>query len=219
MKQFFEIVDVTARSVVDLDMNLTVEVDVTLDDGTVGRAAAPGCMKNAKAVNIAVDNVNIELSEALLAMNALEQASIDALLMEIDGTPGAARLGANAVLAVSLAVAKAAAESSGLALYNYIGGVNARMIPEAEQEGAALSLTDYTTLTGFIDAAASLRGRGGELAVTALPGEPDDTAIADIAVALNAERIVTSSAAVMNQLTRIEEELFDASRHPEEEGI
>ena len=86
MKQYFEIVDVTAREVVGLKYEPTVEVEITLDDETVGRASVPAGMKNAREISIAVDNVNMEISEALVAMNALDQASIDRLLLEIDGT-------------------------------------------------------------------------------------------------------------------------------------
>ena len=103
MKQYFEIVDVTAREVVGLKYEPTVEVEITLDDETVGRASVPAGMKNAREISIAVDNVNMEISEALVAMNALDQASIDRLLLEIDGTENTSRLGANALMAVSLA--------------------------------------------------------------------------------------------------------------------
>ena len=111
MKQYFEIVDVTARQVADLQFGSTVEVEITLDDETVGRASVPSGMKHAKEVPIAVDNVNLEISEALLAMNALDQPSIDRMLLELDGSDSASRLGSNAVLAVSLACAKAAART------------------------------------------------------------------------------------------------------------
>ena len=146
MKQYFEIVDVMAREILDSRGNPTVEVEVTLDDGTVGRAAVPsgastgmyeacelrdGDMSryNGKGVSIAVENVNGELAEALLGLNVLDQSSIDKMLIEIDGTPNKTRLGANAILGVSLACAKAAAEATGLSLYSYIGGVNARTLP------------------------------------------------------------------------------------------
>ena len=102
MKQFFEIVDVTAREIMDLNFQNSLEVEITLDDETVGRAAAPSGMPNARDVSMAVQNVNIEISEALLAMNALDQPSIDRMLLELDGSAGASRLGANALLAVSL---------------------------------------------------------------------------------------------------------------------
>ena len=146
MKQYFEIVDVMAREILDSRGNPTVEVEVTLDDGTVGRASVPSGASTGmyeacelrdgdksryggKGVSIAVENVNGELAEALLGLNALDQAAIDKILIDIDGTPNKTRLGANALLGVSLACAKAAAEATGLSLYNYIGGVNARTLP------------------------------------------------------------------------------------------
>lgn len=216
MKRYFEIVDVTAREVVDLRFERTVEVEITLDDETVGRASVPSGMKHAKEVAIAVNNVNIEISEALLAMNALDQPSIDRMLLELDGSDSASRLGANAVLAVSLACAKAAAISSGLSLYNYIGGVNAKLIPAVRSDGEALCLADFPTLTQFLSAAAKKSRTGERLSVSAGNGETEDPVLADIAVALNAEEIVTVSPAVCNELSRIEEELFDVPEHPEE---
>ena len=146
MKQYFEIVDVMAREILDSRGNPTVEVEVTLDDGTVGRAAVPSGAStgmyeacelrdgdksryNGKGVLLAVENVNHELAEALLGMNVLDQTSIDKMLIDIDGTPNKTRLGANAILGVSLACAKAAAAATGVSLYNYIGGVNAKTLP------------------------------------------------------------------------------------------
>jgi len=146
MKQYFEIVDVMAREILDSRGNPTVEVEVTLDDGTVGRAAVPSGASTGiyeacelrdgdksrylgKGVLKAVENVNGEIAEALLGLNALDQPSIDRLLIELDGTPNKTRLGANALLGVSLACAKAAAEATGNSLYNYIGGVNAKTLP------------------------------------------------------------------------------------------
>jgi len=146
MKQYFEIVDVMAREILDSRGNPTVEVEVTLDDGTVGRASVPSGASTGmyeacelrdgdknryggKGVSIAVENVNRELAEALLGMNVLDQSSIDKMLIDIDGTPNKTRLGANALLGVSLACAKAAAQATGLSLYSYIGGVNARTLP------------------------------------------------------------------------------------------
>ena len=206
MKQFFEIVDVTAREIMDLNFQNSLEVEITLDDETVGRAAAPSGMLN----------VNIEISEALLAMNALDQPSIDRMLLELDGSAGASRLGANALLAVSLACAKAAAFSSGLPLYHYVGGVNAKMIPVImESAKDVLLLSEYPTLTRFLAAAASLRRTGKRLVVSAGDGETEDPVIADLAVALNAEGLVTKSSAVYNELMRIEEELFDVPEYPE----
>ncbi len=216
MKQYFEIVDVTAREVVGLKFEPTVEVEITLDDETVGRASVPSGMKNAREVSIAVDNVNMEISEAILAMNALDQPSIDRLLLEIDGTDNASRLGANALMAVSLACAKAAAESSGLSLYNYIGGVNAKMIPDMTDAGEALCLSDFPTLTQFLNAAATEKKDRKKLVISAGEGEAEDSVLADLGVALNAEGIVSSSPAVYNELMRIEEELFDVPEYPEQ---
>ncbi len=146
MKQYFEIVDVMAREILDSRGNPTIEVEVTLDDGTIGRAAVPsgastgmyeacelrdGDMSRygGKGVQIAVENVNGEIAEAMVGLNALDQTSLDKMLIEIDGTPNKTRLGANAILGASLACAKAAAQATGLSLYNYIGGVNAHTLP------------------------------------------------------------------------------------------
>lgn len=146
MKQYFEIVDVMAREILDSRGNPTVEVEVTLDDGTIGRAAVPSGAStgmyeacelrdgdksryNGKGVELAVENVNGEIAEAMVGLNALDQSSIDKMLIEIDGTPNKTRLGANAILGASLACAKAAAAATGMSLYNYIGGVNARTLP------------------------------------------------------------------------------------------
>jgi enolase len=135
-----------AREILDSRGNPTVEVEVTLDDGTVGRAAVPSGASTGifeacelrdgdkgrylgKGVLKAVDNVNGEIAEAMLGLNVLDQPSIDRILIEIDGTPNKSRLGANAILGVSLACAKAAAEATGNSLYNYIGGVNAKTLP------------------------------------------------------------------------------------------
>ena len=146
MKQYFEIVDVMGREILDSRGNPTVEVEVTLDDGTVGRAAVPSGASTgmyeacelrdgdkgrylSKGVEKAVENVNGEIAEALVGLNALDQVSVDNIMIELDGTPNKSRLGANAMLGVSLAVAKAAAEATGMALYNYIGGANAKVLP------------------------------------------------------------------------------------------
>ena len=146
MKQYFEIVDVLAREILDSRGNPTVEVEVTLDDGTVGRAAVPSGASTGmyeacelrdgdksrylgKGVTKAVDNVNGEIAEAMLGLNVLDQSGIDKMLIEIDGTPNKTRLGANAILGVSLACARAAAQATGQSLYNYIGGVNAKTLP------------------------------------------------------------------------------------------
>ena len=146
MKQYFEIVDVMAREILDSRGNPTVEVEVTLDDGTVGRADVPSGASTGiyeacelrdgdkgrylgKGVEKAVANVNGEICEAIVGLNALDQPSIDRVLIELDGTPNKTRLGANAILGVSLACAKAAAEATGVGLYNYIGGCNAKTLP------------------------------------------------------------------------------------------
>ncbi len=146
MKQYFEIVDVMAREILDSRGNPTVEVEVTLDDGTVGRAAVPSGASTGmyeacelrdgdksrylgKGVTKAVENVNGEIAEAMVGLNVLDQTGIDKMLIEIDGTPNKTRLGANAILGVSLACARAAAQVTGQSLYNYIGGVNAKTLP------------------------------------------------------------------------------------------
>ena len=146
MKLHLEIADIIGREILDSRGNPTVEVEVVLEDGTVGRAAVPSGAStgiyeacelrdgdksryNGKGVLLAVENVNHELAEALVGMNVLDQPSIDKMLIDIDGTPNKTRLGANAILGVSLACAKAAAAATGVSLYNYIGGVNAKTLP------------------------------------------------------------------------------------------
>ena len=146
MKQMIEIVDVVGREILDSRGNPTVEVEVYLEDGTMGRAAVPSGAStgiyeacelrdgdksryNGKGVEKAVSNVNTEIAEALIGTNVLDQVAIDKMLIELDGTPNKSRLGANAILGASLACAKAAAESLGTSLYNYIGGVNAKQLP------------------------------------------------------------------------------------------
>jgi len=140
------IVDIIAREILDSRGNPTVEVDVYLEDGARGRAAVPsGASTGAyeavelrdgdksryggKGVLKAVDAVNGEIAEELIGVDATDQVGIDQLLCDIDGTPNKARLGANAILGVSLAVAKAAAEHLGMPLYRYIGGTGARTLP------------------------------------------------------------------------------------------
>jgi enolase len=140
------IVDVYGREILDSRGNPTVEVEVELADGSVGRAAVPsGASTGAfeavelrdddksrylgKGVLTAVDNVNDAIASEVVGMDALDQVSIDQLMIEIDGTPNKAKLGANAILGVSLAVAKAAANSLGLPLYRYLGGVNSKELP------------------------------------------------------------------------------------------
>ena len=146
MKQVIEIVDVLGREILDSRGNPTVEVEVYLEDGTVGRAAVPSGASTGiyeacelrdgdksrylgKGVLKAVENVNTEIAECLIGMNVLDQVAIDKAMIELDGTPNKTRLGANAILGASLACAKAAAESLGVSLYNYIGGVNAKQLP------------------------------------------------------------------------------------------
>ena len=140
------ITKIHGREILDSRGNPTVEVEVYLADGSVGRASVPSGASTGiyeacelrdgdpgrylgKGVSNAVHNVNTEIAEALLGANALDQAAIDRSLIELDGTPNKSRLGANAILGVSLACAKAAAASLGLSLYRYIGGSNAKMLP------------------------------------------------------------------------------------------
>ena len=140
------IVDVFAREILDSRGNPTVEVDVTLETGTLGRAAVPsGASTGAheavelrdgddarylgKGVLAAVDAVNGEIMDALAGVDVEDQLFIDNVMIELDGTPNKARLGANAILGVSLAAAKAAAEEAGLPLYRYVGGAFARDLP------------------------------------------------------------------------------------------
>ena len=141
-----EIVDIVAREILDSRGNPTVEVDVTLDDGAFGRAAVPsGASTGAheavekrdgdksryggKGVQQAVAAVNGEIFDALSGLDAEDQRRLDSLLIELDGTPNKSRLGANAILGVSLAAAKASAISKELPLYRYVGGVSARVLP------------------------------------------------------------------------------------------
>ena len=141
-----EIIDIHAREILDSRGNPTVEVDVTLDDGSTGRAAVPsGASTGAyeaheqrdgdksryggKGVLKAVDAVNGEIYNELEGMDATDQRLIDMMMIDLDGTENKSRLGANAILGVSLAVAKAGAESCAMPLYRYIGGANARVLP------------------------------------------------------------------------------------------
>ncbi len=140
------IVDIIGREILDSRGNPTVEVDVVLEDGSMGRAAVPsGASTGAheaselrdgdkkrylgKGVLNAVESVNGEIYDALGGFDAEDQAKIDQIMIDLDGTPNKSRLGANAILGVSLAVAKAAAEASGLPLYRYVGGASARVLP------------------------------------------------------------------------------------------
>ena len=141
-----EIIDVHARQILDSRGNPTIEVDVTLEDGSQGRAAVPSgastgeyeavelrdgdkAVYGGKGVLKAVENVNEEIAPELLGLDATEQALIDQVMIDLDGTPNKAKLGANAILGVSLAVAKAAADAVGLPLYRYLGGPQARTLP------------------------------------------------------------------------------------------
>ena len=140
------IIDITAREILDSRGNPTVEVDVLLEDGSEGRAAVPSgastgaheavelrdgdkARYSGKGVLKAVAAANGELAEALLGMDATDQTGIDATMIALDGTENKGRLGANAILGISMAVAKAAAMSTGLPLYRYIGGTSARTLP------------------------------------------------------------------------------------------
>ncbi len=139
------IVDITAREILDSRGNPTVEVDVILETGAFGRAGVPsgastgaheavelrdgGKRYMGKGVRKAVDAVNGELFDALSGLDAEDQLAIDQIMIELDGTDNKSRLGANAILGVSLAVAKAAAEESGLPLYRYVGGPSAHILP------------------------------------------------------------------------------------------
>ncbi|HEX2538021.1 MAG TPA: phosphopyruvate hydratase, partial [Pseudolabrys sp.] len=140
------IVDIIGREILDSRGNPTVEVDVVLEDGSLGRAAVPsGASTGAheavelrdgdktrylgKGVLKAVDAINGEIFDTIGGMDAEEQVQIDEAMIDLDGTPNKARLGANAILGVSLATAKAAAEASGLPLYRYVGGTSARLLP------------------------------------------------------------------------------------------
>jgi len=140
------IIDIHAREILDSRGNPTVEVEVTLEDGTMGRAAVPsgastgayeavelrdGDAARYKGLGVlkAVENINGEITDTLLGFDADEQVAIDEAMIEMDGTPNKARLGANAILGVSLAVAKAAAQYSGRPLYRHVGGTSSRVMP------------------------------------------------------------------------------------------
>jgi len=140
------IVDVIAREIIDSRGNPTIEADVLLESGVLGRASVPSgaSVGTREAVELrdgdtqryygkgvlkAVESVNGEISETIMGLDAMEQCFIDKTLIELDGTENKSRLGANAILAVSLAVAKAAGEESGLPLYRYLGGINAKWLP------------------------------------------------------------------------------------------
>lgn len=141
-----EIDFVHAREILDSRGNPTIEVDVMLDDGATGRAAVPSGASTGvhealelrdndkhryggKGVEKAVHHVNTEIAEALIGVDALDQAEVDRTMLDLDGTPNKSKLGANAILGVSLAVSRAAADSVGLPLYRYLGGVTANVLP------------------------------------------------------------------------------------------
>ncbi len=146
MNDYLEIIDVVARQILDSRCFPTVEVEVYLEDGTIGRAAVPSGASTGmyeavelrdgdkdkylgKGVLTAVQNVNDIIAEALIGCNVFDQPYIDKMLIELDGTDNKGKLGANAILGVSLAVANAAANALGLSLYKYVGGVNAKVLP------------------------------------------------------------------------------------------
>ena len=140
------ITDVWAREILDSRGNPTIEVELTLEDGTVGRAAVPSGASTGeneavelrdgdkarylgKGVLKAVENVNEVLAEEVVGFDSLDQVGIDKMMLQLDGSPTKSKLGANAILGVSLAAAKASAASLGMPLYRYIGGTNARVLP------------------------------------------------------------------------------------------
>ena len=146
MKDYLEIVDVVARQILDSRCFPTVEVEIYLEDGTMGRAAVPSGASTGifeavelrdgdkdyyqgKSVLNAVKNVNETIAEELIGCNVFDQTAIDKMLIELDGTNNKGKLGANAILGVSLAVANAAANALNMPLYRYIGGVNAKVLP------------------------------------------------------------------------------------------
>ena len=146
MKQNDIIQNIVGREILDSRGNPTIEVDVVLNSGVMGRASVPSGASTGvyeahelrdgdtnryfgKGVTKAVENIRNEIAPALIGLSVLEQARIDQIMIQLDGTPNKSRLGANAILAVSLATAKAAAASKGIGLYRYIGGANAKVLP------------------------------------------------------------------------------------------
>lgn len=146
MKQNHIIQNIIGREILDSRGNPTVEVEVTLESGIIGRASVPSGASTGiyeahelrdgdqgrylgKGVSKAVENIHSEIAPALIGKNVLEQTRIDEIMMDLDGTPNKSRLGANAILGVSLACAKAAAASQGISLYRYVGGKNAKTLP------------------------------------------------------------------------------------------
>ena len=141
-----EILNVHAREILDSRGNPTIEVEVTTENGFMGRAAVPSGASTGtheavelrdedkgrylgKGVLNAVNNVNNEIASAIIGRDAFDQRGLDRLMIDLDGTPNKGRLGANAILGVSLAIAKAAAQEAGQPLYRYLGGVNAYVLP------------------------------------------------------------------------------------------
>ena len=146
MKQNHIIQNIIGREILDSRGNPTVEVEVILESGIIGRASVPSGASTGiyeahelrdgdqgrylgKGVSKAVENIRSEITPALIGKNVLEQTRIDKIMMDLDGTPNKSRLGANAILGVSLACAKAAAASQGVSLYRYVGGMNAKTLP------------------------------------------------------------------------------------------
>ena len=145
MKGFYEITDVFAREILDSRGNPTVEVEVVVEDTIIGRAAVPsgastgafeavemrdgGARYYGAGVQDAIDNVNEIIADEIIGMNALDQVAVDQAMIVIDGTPNKAKLGANAILGVSMAVARAAADALDMPLYQYLGGFHARTMP------------------------------------------------------------------------------------------
>jgi enolase len=189
-----DIADIVARQILDSRGNPTVEVDVILDDGSFGRASVPsGASTGAheavelrdgdkdlwggKGVQKAVDAVNGEIFDALSGMDAEDQRRIDEAMIDLDGTPNKARLGANAILGVSLAAAKASAISAGLPLHRYIGGVSARVLP--------------TPMMNIINGGAHAQGVGEGLS----PGRQDHEL-------LDVDRIVGMGAEIFHALKK-----------------
>ena len=146
MKQNHIVQNIIGREILDSRGNPTVEVEVILESGIIGRASVPSGASTGiyeahelrdgdqgrylgKGVSKAVENIHNEIAPALIGKNVLEQTRIDEIMMDLDGTPNKSRLGANAILGVSLACAKAAAASQGISLYRYVGGMNAKTLP------------------------------------------------------------------------------------------
>lgn len=146
MKGYIEILDVYAREVLDSRGNPTIEVEVVVEGDYMGRAIVPSGASTGerealelrdgdkkrylgKGVQKAVDHVNNIIAEQIIGLNALDQAHVDQIMIDLDGTPTKSKLGANAILGVSMAVAKAAAEALSLPLYQYLGGINAKVLP------------------------------------------------------------------------------------------